>query len=313
MISAKSMRLRLAALGLLLSLCWSASHSQSVDPSKINEEMTKQEAIYRSDTTEGYIVNRGLSHYTRALPPAFDDSLADLGPDDRWLDVGAGEAQAILDYYAPEYDLKRSDARKRSGKKAKAVAMSIEDRRTPLWRYTAHRLGDDRIRYLANKRLRQYSTEELGRFKVITDVAGGFSYTELLSQFMEKVLSLLEVNGSFYTMLQDVHSEVGTNKPYYQGSPFLTEIENSDGSELKVCSWLKSISCVNVTCEFKNRWYPPLEAFQVQKVCDNVAVPALTPVHYEAGTPPERRFRLGNRTVKQEFPERDKAMTEARP
>jgi len=47
-----------------------------------------------------------------------------------------------------------------------------------------------------------------------------------------------------------------------------------------------------VTCELKKGWRPPVEAFQVQKVCNEVKVPALTPVHYEAGTPPERRFVL---------------------
>jgi hypothetical protein len=59
-----------------------------------------------------------------------------------------------------------------------------------------------------------------------------------------------------------------------------------------MCSWLKSISCVEVTCEAKSGWKPPLEVYRVRKVCDNVTVPGLAPVHFEAGTPPERGFRL---------------------
>ena len=51
------------------------------------------------------------------------------------------------------------------------------------------------------------------------------------------------------------------------GSPFLTEISKADGSELKVCAWLKRISCVEVTCESRPRWQPPMEAFHVRKVC----------------------------------------------
>ena len=66
-------------------------------------------------------------------------------------------------------------------------------------------LEKGQLEYLFNKRLREYSREELGRFQVITDVIGGFSYTEDLSQFMEKVLTFLEPNGSFFTLLQDVH------------------------------------------------------------------------------------------------------------
>ncbi len=243
---------------------------------------------------DGYTVDRSLANYTDALCAGFDDALARLGPNDRWLDIGAGKGQAILDYYAPEYDGASPEGGARRGKKAKAVAMSIEDRRTPDWQRTAARLEENQMRYLFNRRLREYSAAELGRFKVITDVIGGFSYSVDLSLFMENALALLELNGSFYTVLQDVHSEEGTNQPYYAKAPFLTEIAKADGSEVKVCAWLKSIACVQVTCEFKKGWKPPVEAFHVRKVCNDTRVPALTSVHYEAGTPPERRFRLKN-------------------
>ena len=283
----------LVILVALLSLVVPESRAQSPDVAKITGEISKQEAIYRAEATEGYTVNRGLWEYTRALTPGFDRALATLGPDDRWLDIGAGEAQAILDYHTPEYDLFHPLGRLQHGRKARAVALSIEDRRTPVWRYTARRLGEGQIQYLSSRRLREYTLEELGRFRIITDVGGGFSYTERLSLFMEKVLGLLELNGSFYTLLQDVHSESGANEPHYPGSPYLTEIGNADGSEVKVCSWLKSITCVNVTCELKPRWQPPIEAFHVQKVCSDVTVPPLVTTRYAAGTPPERGFRLG--------------------
>ena len=110
---------------------------------------------------------------------------------------------------------------------------------------------------------------------------------------MEKVLGFLDLNGSFFTLLQDVHSEGGTNRPFYPGAGFLTQIANPDGSEMKMCAWLKSISCVEVTCEFTTSWKPPIEAYRVRKTCNNVSVPALVPTHFEAGTPPERRFRTG--------------------
>jgi hypothetical protein len=102
----------------------------------------------------------------------------------------------------------------------------------------------------------------------------------------------LEVNGSFYTVLQDVHSEAGTNKPYYAGAPFLTQIANATGAEVRVCSWLKNITCVEVTCELKMPWKPPIETYSIRKVCNDVTVPGLWPTHYTAGTPPERGFHL---------------------
>jgi hypothetical protein len=291
----KKSEICIVALLVVQSLWLKASLAGEAASPQFNEERSKQEQIYKSrgqDRPEGYVIDRSLLSYTDTLPPQFGRSLATLGPTDRWLDIGAGMGQAILDYFTPGYDRENFDGQEWPRRKAQAVAMSIEDRRTPLWQQTATTLEANQIRYLSDKRLREYSPEELGRFQVITDVIGGFSYTENLSLFMEKVLGLLELNGSYYTVLQDVHSEAGTNKPYYAGAPFLTQITNTDGSELKVCSWLKSITCVEVTCELKMRWKPPIEAYSIRKICDDVKVPALWPTHFVAGTPPERGFHL---------------------
>ena len=271
-------------VGALCLLTTSAAvYAQPAD-ARTGEEFSKQERIYRSSgeqTLQGYTIDRGLSVYEQGLSSTFRNSLDELGPRNRWLDIGAGEGQAVLDYYKAE----------RPAQKAQAVAMSIEDRRTPFWVETAARLAPGQIRYVVDKRLREYSIEELGRFELITDVIGGFSYTENLSLFMEKVLGFLQLDGSFYTVLQDVHFEDDSNRPFYEGSPFLTQLTQQDGSELKVCAWLKRIACAQVTCEPK-RWRPPVEAYHVRKVCNEVAVPALRLLRYQAGTPPERQFQL---------------------
>ena len=282
-------------VGVLVSLLWAAS-SWSQSPGAISaDELARQSAIYRSrgeDVPTGYVVGRSLSSYLYVLPDEFTRRLAALGPHDRWLDIGAGEGRAVLDYCTAKYDgtlLKRAG---RSNGKAQAVAMSIEDRRTSQWHQTAASLDGDRMKYLFGRRLREYSAEELGKFQVITDVMGGFSYAHDLALFMRKTLGVLERGGAFFTVLQDVRTEEGTSRPYYAEAPFLTEIVKADGSEVRMCAWLKSISCVEVSCEAKPDWSPPLEVYRIRKICDEVAVPALTPVHYQAGTPPERRFRL---------------------
>lgn len=287
----------MVVLIVLQALWLGISHAQSPGSPKFDHEVSKQESIYWSEgdrVPEGYTIDRSLSNYTDALCSGFDRALANLASKDRWLDIGAGKGQAILDYYTENYDEAHPEGRERRGKKAQAVAISIEDRRTPAWERSAASLGANQIRYLFNRRLREYSLEELGKFQLISDVIGGFSYTRDISLFVENALAFLELNGSFYTVLQDVHSESGKNKPYYTKAPFLTEIAKTDGSEVKVCSWLKNITCVEVTCEFKTGWKPPIEAFRIRKVCTDVKVPALVPIHYEAGTPPERRFELRN-------------------
>ena len=274
--------------------CAGIAVAQTPDNPKIKAEISRQESIYRSEgdrVPSGYTIDRTLQNYADALATGFDEALAQLGPGDRWLDIGAGKGQAILDYFAPNYDLSHPDGRERRGTKARVVAISIEDRRTADWQLSAASLGNQ-LQYLFDRRLRDYKLEELGQFQIITDVIGGFSYTTDLTLFMEKVAGLLALDGSFYSVLQDVHYEAGTHQPYYDKAPYLTEIKDASGADVKICTWLKSISCVHVTCELKKGWRPPVEAFQVQKVCNDVRVPALTPVHYEAGTPPERRFVL---------------------
>jgi hypothetical protein len=284
---------RLAAVQLapllVLHALWPApSFSQDAASPRFQQEIMKQEGIYQSQGDKipgGYITSRGLEKYKGLLPSGFDAALKRLGPADRWLDIGAGAGHAVLDYYSPEY------GRSRFATKAAAVALSIEDRRTDLWQKRAATLAPGQIRYLSGKRLREYSNEELGRFRLITDVYGGFSYTEHLSLFTEKVLALLEANGSFYTLLMSVHLEHGKDRPR---TWYLTEIVDAAGRDIRVCSWLKSIACVRVACESKNgpEWQAQTELIHVRKVCNKISVPALEAVSYEAGSPPGRKFRL---------------------
>jgi len=265
--------------------------SQEAAQPRMEKEIRKQEKIYNSrgaDVPEGYITGRTLLSYLQVLPSGFCQSLGTLGSSDRWLDIGAGAGQAILDYHAPEADAPGKMC-SGAGGRVSAVAISIEDRRTEKWRRRAASLGEGRIRYLAGKRLRQYSSEELGRFQIITDVFGGFSYTEDLSLFMDKALGLLDVGGVFYTLVQGVHLEDGKDSP---NTSYLTELVDGAGRDEKVCSWLKRTTCVQVTCESKSNWHAPTELIAIKKVCGDISVPRMKLLKYEAGDPPGRRFQM---------------------
>ena len=266
-----------------------AGRPQELTQPPIDEEITKQEKIYRSRGPRSYTTDRGLSEYAKLLPIGFCDALGRLGSSDRWLDIGAGQGQAILDYYAPEDAAAPAETCGRSGARARAVAMSIEDRQTDAWKQRAASLGDDRMRYLFGKRLRQYSPEELGKFQIITDVYGGFTYTDDLSQFVDKVLRLLEVGGGFYTLAEGVHLEDGKDK---LGALYVTELEDAVGRPKKMCSWLKQATCVQVTCESKSDRDKPTELINIRKVCSDTSVPRMKLVEFEAGYPPGRRFQL---------------------
>ena len=287
----KSAATGLAVLILIQGLGLEAVWPQESAEPRLDEELVKQEKIFQrrgADVPQGYITNRGLSDYAELLPSGFCDALGKLGSTDRWLDIGAGAGQAILDYYAPKDDKPSGNNCMKTIGKARAVALSIEDRRTAAWQQRATTLGDDHIRYLSGKSLRHYSVEELGKFRIITDVFGGFTYTADLSRFVDKVLSLLEVGGGFYTLVPGVHLEVGDKL----GTWYLTELEDAAGRPEKVCSWLKKSACVQVTCESKRDWKRPTELIKVEKLCSDVSVPRMKLLEFVAGYPPDRRFQL---------------------
>jgi hypothetical protein len=298
MISLRIARLRrLAAAASLCLAAAAGAAEQAPRPAVFGEEIGKQEKIYKSkgaDTPEGYVIDRSLLTYAFAFSQTFKRSLAQLQPQDRWLDIGAGEARAVTDYAMSEHESLYKAFGPLNPKKAQVVAMSIEDRRTHEWHEAAATLGPGRMEYLVGRPLGEYSLAELGKYRLVTDLMGGFSYTTRLSRYMEMTLALLEVDGDFYATLADVHSESSDNKPHYADSPYLTEIVSASGAEVKMCAWLKQISCVQVACQFRSDWTPPIEVYHVRKTCEQVKVPALDIVHFQAGTPPERRFRLAD-------------------
>ncbi|GEM_PF-422346 len=275
-------------LFLLPAFAGAASPPQPAQP-HIEKEIERQEKIYNrrgADVPRGYITNRGLSKYTELLPAGFCDALAKLGDSDRWLDIGAGEGHAIVEYFTAVDAAKKCGG---SGARASAVAISIEDRRTDEWKQLTASLGEDRIRYLAGKRLRQYSDDELGKFRLITDVFGGFTYTEDVSHYIERVLGLLNVGGVFYTLIPGVHLADGSDRA---GSRYLTELEDAAGRTENICSWLKRTLCIEVTCDSKGGWDRPTELIEIRKVCNETSVTRMRSVNYEAGSPPRRHFQF---------------------
>jgi hypothetical protein len=119
---------RLAVVIVVGLLGLTAAWPQESAPPRLDEEIAKQERIFErrgADVPRGYITDRGLSGYAELLPTGFCDALGRLGSAERWLDIGAGAGQAILDYYAPPDSAAAKEKCAGPGGLARAVAMSI--------------------------------------------------------------------------------------------------------------------------------------------------------------------------------------------
>lgn len=264
-------------------------------PAAVSQARQEQAKIYETRGEEvpaTYVTDRALLSYASTLMPDFIRTLAELGPADRWLDIGAGQGRAVLAYYGERFDAMHPEGRERRGSKAQSVALSIEDRRTAEWHKVAAALEPGKISYLHGKRLREYTPAGLGRFRLASDVYGGFSYTADLSLFMARVLDLLETGGSFYTLLINVQPETAAGRSAKSTAAFQTEILAADGTPVKICAWLRQIGCAEVACDTDPGSETPIERYRIRKTCDKVSVPALEPMHFASGTPPARQFRL---------------------
>ncbi|MBX3662788.1 MAG: hypothetical protein KF804_10080 [Burkholderiales bacterium] len=264
-------------------------------PAAVSQARQEQAKIYGArgeDVPATYVTDRALLSYGSTLLPDFLHSLAELGPSDRWLDIGAGQGRAILEYYGERFDAMHPDGRERRGSKARSVALSIEDRRTAEWHRVAAGLEPGKISYLHGRRLREYTPAELGRFRLASDVYGGFSYTSDLSLFMARILDLLETGGSFYTLLINVRTADAARQGAKRDEVFQTEILAADGRPVGICAWLRQIACAEVACDTDPSSETPIERYRIRRTCDQVSVPALETVHFAAGTPPARLFRL---------------------
>ena len=97
---------------------------------------------------------------------------------------------------------------------------------------------------------------------MITDYNGVMTYTETVSEDMQKFLNLLQVDGKMFT-------------------GFFLELPGQSEKE-----WLESIQGVSVVTDPKTRM------FEITKTSETVVVPALTRISIKNSTPPIREYAL---------------------
>lgn len=190
-----------------------------------------------------------------------------LTEEDHWVDMGAGEGRAILQYLQdPTFP-----------RKAKVTAIAFKK---PVGsKHAEIESIDPGFRYLEGF-VEEMTREQIGSAKLITDVYGPLHYTKNFSEVLQVYVDLLQEGGEILTSGIFFHKEAATNF-----------VIKSDGAMISYREWLNSIPGLKVT-EIPKPEIGLSAALVIEKIAPEVKVPKLKLVRYESGSPPRRNFEV---------------------
>ena len=243
----RQLRFFVVTFGLLVSFC-QAFGAEMCEGLFNPKDWDMSEQIQKNR----FITNRDLTEYMHQLHPHFVGALRKLGPENHWIDLGAGKAIAQTQYLKTFDHIQKAPF-------ATAVAFKI-DRWLPLPSFK----GKLQVREGA---FEAQDTSTWRKADVITDVMGVLSYTRDLSTSLQKVVDLLNVNGELYI----------------EFAPWVTSVQDA-GTQHKFLGFLERIDGLQVTGNFG--------IVKVVKKREHIQIPRMELVLYREDYPPYRAFKV---------------------
>ncbi len=242
-----------------------ARHKQQLNLEDNRSEFTKNRDLI---LTNSFTTDRGLGEYAyhpnNGWGREFIQHLSSLRGPQVWIDVGAGEANAQIDYL---YDcLGASSSRFVSKKKdpARLIALSVRKPeyaprlKEALWKWP------DSFQYLEMQI--EIFPDSTPIADIITDSWGAAAYSPRLDLILKKYGRILKKGGRVY--ISGLQS---------------TRIFNSR-REIELVEWFNAIQGFKLL-NYKDG------SFQLEKISDEIDIPALEIVTFEADRPPRRGYR----------------------
>lgn len=176
-------------LGMLLFLI-------GIEKGKIQEHEQLERITEKRMVENEFRVNSNLTLYKETFGGGFSEALGKLHEGSRWLDGGAGEANAMIEYLE-------------SGGKGRclAVGYKVPVQAEKRVEEATHKFSG-RFQYVQGKYFGEMEDMELGGrgFALISDLNGVLYYTKTLVEDMKRYLDLLDVGGVF--VFTNVHIEI---------------------------------------------------------------------------------------------------------
>lgn len=202
-----------------------------------------------------FVTNRDLYEYREVLHADFMKSLTGLTPDQHWVDLGAGKANAQIDYI-------KSFSNHLSAAQTTAVAYKLD-------RWFSPPKFDGKLQ-IKEGAFEQQPTASWKKADLVTDVFGVISYTRDLQTSLQKVFDLMNVKGEFYIFTTNYH----------------TSVRVSEKKSLSLMDFIATIEGLRVEGRFGT--------IKITKEIENVIVPRLELLKYVDDAPPTRAFVQSN-------------------
>jgi SAM-dependent methyltransferase len=231
------------------------------------------EAHEKNLTTSNFKTNRSLTctppHfmtewvssrqcYETAFNSKFIKDITALKPDQHWVDLGAGEALAMMEYLI----LKGNQA-------AHTTAINYQAPANYVYRWS--NFNDNLIkkhRMLQGEDFLEMNAGAIGAADIITDVFGVMAYTPAFDVALSKVLELLKPSGRFYMVLTSSSFESQPSLGYFDITQYLDLI-------------------AGIRYEMVNH-----SSVLIYKTGEPIRIPSLKLLGFEAHTPPTRHYRI---------------------
>jgi SAM-dependent methyltransferase len=247
-------------LALLLVLSALGSAADWAPPPA--DELTKSARDVRRNA---FVVGRGLDEYSRILSPVFAEAAASLQGGQVWLDVGAGEARAMVEHLA-------------RGGKGRLVAIAVERPKTASSLDGLARSNPGRFEYREGRYIEEYAAGELPAADLVTDVFGAFAYSPHPDVVLARVAAAMKPGGRLLT-----HVIRGVTGPGGDG----LGIADENGKEVPLERWLGAARGLRLARAIPRTMNAPIELVRTE---EPVEVPSLELVRFKAGGPPMRRY-----------------------
>lgn len=197
-----------------------------------------------------FVTSRHLGEYYNILPKAFYDRVQKLTKNDHWIDLGAGKANAQLDYIQRHKD-------KTNSPKLTAIAYKLDR-----WFKPSNHKGRFEI---IEGEFEKMNLNHLPKAKLISDVFGVFAYSKDLSTSLQKSIDLLAVGGELMIYFEQYKTPILFQNKY-----------------VPLTYWMGHIKGLSVSVEEG--------AIRIVKTEESVSVPKLEIINYQDDSPPWRQF-----------------------